>query len=125
LTHWVAAFVRRWLPFSRRDTRCCAFLSALGLAVVAWVLHDPPVRRDEEHHEAHVDAGLFAGEPQRLGRHLSTRAADLPPIGLAREGDGLERALHWPELAHRETPDLREHQEADVQPGAVAILFCR
>src|SRR5215467_13842454 len=41
-----------------------------GLAVVSGVLHDVPIRRDEEHLEAHVEAGLPSRLRERLGGHL-------------------------------------------------------
>src|SRR5262245_13801850 len=64
-------------------------------AILPGVLHTRTRRRDEEHLQPHVDARLLAGHGQRFGGHLGPRATDLPPLGLAGDGDRLGRAVEW------------------------------
>ena len=90
---------------------------------MARVLDGVAVRRDEEHLQSDVDAGLFAGERQRLGGHLGTREADVPPIGLARDRDGLDPALHWAGPTHRDTANFRQDEVAVIEASAVAIFL--
>jgi hypothetical protein len=96
---------------------------ALGFAIVPGILNDRPVRRDEEHLQPHVDAGLFAREGQWLCGHLGTRAGDVPPIRLLGDGDRLGRAFDGPGPAHGHAPDLAEDQIPIIQAGAIAELF--
>jgi len=42
----------------------------VGCAEVAGMFDVHPVRRDQEHLEAHVDAGFFAGQGQRRGGNI-------------------------------------------------------
>ncbi|HEV2456926.1 MAG TPA: hypothetical protein VGS80_01060, partial [Ktedonobacterales bacterium] len=44
----------------------------LRLMEVAGVLHDLPIRRDEEHFQTNIDARLLACRRKRLGGHLGT-----------------------------------------------------
>jgi len=96
---------------------------ALGFAGVPGILHDLPVRRDEEHPKPHVDAGLFASEGQWLAGHLGTREADVPPIRRVGDGDGLGSPFDGPGPAHSHAPDLAEDQLPILQAGASADLF--
>jgi hypothetical protein len=45
---------------------------------VAWVLYCFAFRRDEEHLQAYIDAGLMARQRQRLCGQLSTRDTGVP-----------------------------------------------
>ncbi len=109
------------LPATYRAVRLLQL--ALRLAVVAWVLDDLPVRRDEEHVQPHLNAGLASGERQRLGGHVGTREADVPPSRLFGERDGLDAALNRAGPAHRDPSNLGEDEGAVIQPGAVAIFL--
>jgi hypothetical protein len=46
--------------------------SAFGFAVVPRILHDIPVRSDEEHLEAHINPGVMAGLWKRLRGDVGT-----------------------------------------------------
>jgi hypothetical protein len=61
----------------------------LRFALVARIRNRLPIRRDEKHLEAHINAGLAVGRRQRLGGYLRTREAHVPAIRLLGEGDGL------------------------------------
>ncbi len=87
------------------------------------MLHPLPLRRHQEHHEAHVNARLPARRGQRLGGHLRTGAAGVPAVGFTREGDGLGGPCEGTTPAHRQPTELGEDQEAILQRGAVADLF--
>ena len=53
--------------------------------------------------------------------HLGTGEGDVPAIRLSADGDGLGRALQWARPTHRNAPDLRQDQEAVVQPRAAVL----
>jgi hypothetical protein len=47
----------------------------------------------------------------------------IPAVGLARDRDGLGDALKRAAPVHIDAPATREHQEASVESGPVAILL--
>ncbi len=119
--HGLAAALAALLPAGDPPLRLLQ--RALGLAVVARILDDLALRRDEEHLQPHIDAGLVAGAgaaARPAPRHRRSRRTSHPPRG---DRDGLERALDGPGPAHRDAPDLRQDQIAVIQPGAVAVLL--
>ena len=97
----------------------------LGSPEVAGVLDGLSLGGDEEHLQPHVDARLASRRREWLRRDLHTRERDVPAIGLARDRDGLRRAFQWARPPHRKTPDLRQHQETVVQPGAAVLTHLR
>ncbi len=118
--HRLLAAAAALLPFGYPLLR---FLHlALGCAGVPGMLNELPVRRDEEHLQPHVDAGRFASEGQWLGGHLGTREADVPPIRLLGDGDGLGSPVERPGPADSKAPDRAEDQLPILQAGASAEL---
>src|SRR5262245_4455438 len=106
-----------------RDALLGLLERAFRSAVVAGIRDRLAIRRDEKYLQSHVDAGLASGEWQGLGGDLGTGAADVPAIRLARDGDRLDGALHRATPPHGDASDLRQHQTAVIQPGAVAVLL--
>src|SRR5262249_36413226 len=85
----------------------------------------PPraLRRAEKHLPPHIKAGLASREGESRYRHRGAGEGDVPASGLAGAGDGLGRARQGPTPAHRNPPDLGEHQEAVVPMRTVALLL--
>ncbi len=110
-------------PLAARDAalRLCQLL--LPPPVVAGILDDPGVRRDEEDLQPHVDARLLAGRWQRPCGHLGTGKRDIPAIRLFAERDRLGRALQGAGPAHRDASELGEDEEPVIEAGTVAILL--
>jgi hypothetical protein len=81
-----------------------------------------PVRRDEEHLEAHINASFTSGQRQRLGRHLRTRAADIPAIRFVGDGHGLGGTRQRTMQPHADAAKLGQAEDAPVEHGAIAVL---
>src|SRR5258708_39832234 len=113
------AAVAPLLPPGDAARRPCQPL--LPPAVVTWMLDHLPLRRHQEHLQPHVDPRLPPRRWERLRRYLRTGATDIPAIGLARDRDGFGRAFQWAGPAHREAPDLRQHQVAGIQSRAAVF----
>src|SRR5262249_44142478 len=94
--------------FATRDALLRFLELTLSRAVGAGFLPRLPVRRDEKHLQAHINARLVSGERQWLDWHLGTRATHIPAIRLPRDGDGLDAALDRPGPAHGDTANLAE-----------------
>src|SRR5262249_36561909 len=92
-------------------------------SVVTRVLHDLAVGGDEKDLQPDINARLSSGGWQGLGRYLRTGAADVPAVGLTREGDGLGRAPKGTGPAHHNAANLGQDQVPLLQLGAVAVLL--
>jgi hypothetical protein len=93
------------------------------MAVMARIRDVLPLRRDQEDLEAHVYAGVFASEGQRLGGHLRTRERDVPAIRLFRDGDRLGSALEGTMYPYQETAKL---QPGGLQPEVwISLISAR
>src|SRR5262249_14756247 len=106
-----------------RDTSLGLLQSLLGFAVVAGIVYDVAVRRDEKDLQPHVYARLASGTGQWLYGHLGAGERHIPAVRHARDRDQLGRALKQTMEPDGNTPDLGETEYATIQHGAVAILW--
>jgi hypothetical protein len=86
----------------------CAPERLLSLAVVARRSDPTPVCRHQEHLQPQINAGRGQGRGGYLSVGQLARKHHMPAIGLALEGDCLDRALNWPMQLHLEKADMLE-----------------
>ena len=98
---------------------------AFRCALVAGILNRLPVRRDEQHLQAHINARLPSGEGQWLERSCGARERNIPAIRFFGEGDRLAGAGNRATPPHGNTPHLGQHQRPLLEAGAGALFLVR
>ena len=112
------AFRRRLLSFFRRETRRWALASGFS-AVRYWrgfsTISPAAVMRNT--FKPTSTPVSIAGDRERFDGHLGARDTDIPPVGLADNGDRLWRAHEWAMESDGDTPNLRDAEDLAVQRG--------
>src|SRR5690349_14345383 len=86
---------------------------------------DPPVRRNQEYLEPHINSGVASREWQGMRRDLRTREGNIPTVCFFADRDGLGRPLKRAMPAHQDAANLREHEAAVIQTGATMLPHLR
>jgi len=79
------------------------------LPILARILDARTIRQRSERLQAEINARLPASERQGSARHISTGKANIPPVRLFADRDGLDGALDRPAPVHRNATDFGEH----------------
>src|SRR5216683_3207165 len=106
-----------------RDAPLGTLQRHLGHAEDTWVGNLAPIRQGRERFQAEVNARLLASEGQRLDGHVRTRERDVPAVRFPADRDGLGCALNGTGPMDTDAPNLRQGEEAIIQPGAIAVLL--
>jgi hypothetical protein len=84
-----------------------------------------PVRECGERFDSEVYACFLPSGRQWLYWYISAGKACIPAIGFSADRDRLGHSLQWAAPTDGDAPDLRQDQEAIVEPGATVVSNLR
>src|SRR5215469_12651242 len=95
----------------------------LGSAIMARILDDVALSRDEEHLQPHIDTRLPIGDWQWVHRHIDTGETPVPAIGFLGNRDGFDGAFTRAAPPDSDPSDLGEYQLVVIDGGSSAELL--